>query len=878
MANRAHLFLANPKGTHQYFDISRGYESKTIPDKDPEAYTYQKQFLKACYIDFNRERQIRITNRNLTVPEHIDYMKIDFYNIFNDITKNRFKREFGLAPIAYDNFNQTVLFVIQNTALFDDFINLLKQFYESPITVHPSHKNYSIITIIKDFKFLSSKIILQNYYGDNLVLQLINPYEIGVKFSRIFRSFTEHLTNLINTNPLLKFNQIDNDLIELKNIPVTEIKLLVDNFDIIQKVQSFRYPAIRPNALNAPELSWNLNVTANDNLPIIGILDTGVKQIEPLKKVIVNQGFDISTTTNPNPFKVSVAHGTTVASLASLGVDFFNSGNDIEASSRIMSIKIMDSEEGCFSLFDLEKTIKDAHNQGVRIFNLSVVGFAKKYNSNFSDHAYLLDKLAYEYDLLIFIATGNLSIEDIQEIQRVKNENPYFLDYPNHFYNPHESCSVHDCECSNISLPSESLNNMTVGAIADNLNPDAISHLTLSKELPAYYTRKFHYDYSQKINDTPFQDNQKNSKLFKPDIVMPGGDVLNNDSSMQVIGLGILGDFYIQSAGTSLAAPLAANIAARVISGYPRLNMQSIKALVINSASKPSNSAFLKSLVEKLKNEEAQIRYGQNFNELDVDIRRKLSELFNSERLLSYLIGHGLPDADRCLNSTNKRITTILEDHIQLNTHKAININLPLYLNEYPKPSAIVTINATLCYKFKPVLNNHLAYNPLHISFNFCKSLVKDNCENNAKILAHNDDQYFEQFYGPKFENVDKTEARMKALGIKSKVKPWSDDFYPVNSKPFSNTQHIKIQINAEELAKVDNQITLIVRCTAKNDLEPEILNYLQTTIHPFSIALTFEERENDFFELKDFYAEMQAINILENIVELEAVNELDNS
>ena len=36
--------------------------------------------------------------------------------------------------------------------------------------------------------------------------------------------------------------------------------------------------------------------------------------------------------------------------------------------------------------------------------------------------AYILDELAFEYDLLIFISVGNLSVEDIEEMQNVAAE------------------------------------------------------------------------------------------------------------------------------------------------------------------------------------------------------------------------------------------------------------------------------------------------------------------------------------------------------------------------------------------------------------------------------------------------------------------------
>ena len=105
--------------------------------------------------------------------------------------------------------------------------------------------------------------------------------------------------------------------------------------------------------------------------------------------------------------------------------------------------------------------IKDAiinahHDYGIRIFNLSMSVRGKSYNQDISTYAYILDQLAFLYDLLIFISVGNLSTEDIEEMQNVAAELgtsekvKQFLQYPNHYYNPFitlEETECHDDEC-----------------------------------------------------------------------------------------------------------------------------------------------------------------------------------------------------------------------------------------------------------------------------------------------------------------------------------------------------------------------------------------------------------------------------------------------
>lgn len=50
------------------------------------------------------------------------------------------------------------------------------------------------------------------------------------------------------------------------------------------------------------------------------------------------------------------------------------------------------------------------------------------------------------------------------------------------------------------------MNNITVGALADNLRDgNDYTDLSLGKEYPAYYSRKYYVDYNQQINNTGFK-------------------------------------------------------------------------------------------------------------------------------------------------------------------------------------------------------------------------------------------------------------------------------------------------------------------------------------------------------------------------------------
>src|SRR5690606_9896200 len=148
--------------------------------KPAEAYRPQKDRLSTSYQAFDSARRNRLNRRTLDIPAHIAYVEIHFYIVFGDNapfkTKTTFENKFGLSPVMYSNFNNTVLFAISNEDKFERFVELLSQFVASADDVFPQHKEYAIITTIHDFEFLSSDKIL-DYSRDQLLLDIVNVHD-----------------------------------------------------------------------------------------------------------------------------------------------------------------------------------------------------------------------------------------------------------------------------------------------------------------------------------------------------------------------------------------------------------------------------------------------------------------------------------------------------------------------------------------------------------------------------------------------------------------------------------------------------------------------------------------------------------------------------
>lgn len=851
--SKSHLFLKNEFGYCLEFNRTRGRDDIDESSDSTKNYRRQRENLSVCRVAFEQDLENRheLRSQNIVV-DHIDMLAIDFLKIADSTLTKRFCDTYGLAVLNYSNMNQTVLFAIADDVRFQEvFLRHLNSFLEENDDESTDHK---LLTVMASFKYWGKDLMCRpEVRGTNNLL-----IELTEQSSRILTkqiNITRALEECLN-NKNVDYKLIEPGIYQIDFIGEEDLCELLDNFDVIHRIQSLYNMRIQPNSFGDREFITDASLRLVNHAPTIGIIDTGVQRLPVLNPIIEENGIDLVDTTHPSPYEIDLrtdsSHGTTVATLAAFGNNFYRdiTAVNVEADAKIFSIKIQRGETGLVDIAKIRQAIIDSYlTYGIRIFNLSMSVGIKAYNQDISTYAYLLDELAFDYDLLIFISVGNLSLDDIKYIQEVASDPRTadnirrFLTYPNHYYNPFitlEDTGCHDGGYMNLCEPSESMNNMSIGAIAESFNAIHGDHgLSLGRSFPAYYSRKFHIDYNSQINGTRFKANQRNKNLFKPDIVMPGGDQLDVESRMLVLsprmdGLGLKIE---QNSGTSYATPLAANIAAKIVQRYPTLNMQSVKALIINSA-KPIDSHYLDATIENLKTSE---------NRLYPDVDRKekaiLSRKYSSERLSKYISGHGIPDISKCLESDDNRCTFIVEDEISFDSHKVVNLNIPEYLVGYSKKGVLLTLTATLCYKFKPKRGDVLSYCPVHIAFNFGNSMNHDDPGMNAEEYARN-----------------RASEDNERMAIKSDFGSWSDDFYPASSKMFSNVQKMTLNISRDEIEKINNQMSIIFRCTGRDSMVG--------TNHPFSFVLTIEQRSPEDFDGISLYDSIEQVNIVEAVAQ----------
>jgi len=418
--------------------------------------------------------------------------------------------------------------------------------------------------------------------------------------------------------------------------------------------------------------------------------------------------------------------------------------------------------------------IRRAHEEyDVKIFVLTVTWVEHKLtHEQPSGYTYALDQVANELDILIFISTGNRD----NLFQPVGTG---LLDYPNHFSD----------ELSNIKTPADSMNNISVGAVADDLQEQEFEGFSIDESYPAVYSRKNNLDWT----DESLKRTLVNLQLIKPDILMPGGDFdkLTNEDiyGIQVLSSDV-GSFYNKQPGTSYSAPLAANLAARMLKQYPSItNMQTIKALLINSAK--------------------EIDLGPEFESLPKRTRTAVS-------------GRGRPKENSALYSDDHRVTFIIEGEIRPEKMEVFELRLPDYLNALYKDRSLLKVSATLCFSFDPVPNNHLAYCPIHFAFGFFRNVPVEEITNRKQ-----------------------KEVRLK--------EGWTEDYY-FGDKILSNTQKVNFVISKPDLVSEDNLIRLGIHCRLHKHLDADriaINNRLQPYSLAISIEEnTLEEkREHSLYD-----------------------------
>jgi Subtilase family. len=692
MAVNPHLKLNTKKQSEkpEVLKFNYGFAKEDDGQEEPNYFPMARSF-RQYLTNFNQELAQRIEERSATIeiPDHIEYIKIIFQSQFDLINyyQSWFK-EFGLLGIKFSKFNHEILFAIVDRDLFKVFINNIELFIQKESGEIDNAEYSGKIKYIKEFKLLSTADILQFRQHAQLMNVLLADFPLQENSKILIR---EALFNYLQLNKISHrfFEEINH--LELYESTSEQIIEIAQNFDIVLSVTSSLSTVIKPSEYNLPERSYGFAISnADDELPIIGIIDTGISDQTPLASIIVKD--DSFNLTGSSPFSDNAnfgsGHGTGVAALAALGRNAYYQGykGKLRADAKLLSIKILDGDSGFLSERDVLDQLQRAKSKypTLKIFVLTTCYQTNKStNEDFSTYAFALDKFAHENDCLIIICTANND-------KAADTNSSYDLNY---FFS----------EATNLCSPAESMNNIIVGAAADSLRGGSFEGISTSREFPTLFSRKSHIDLA-----SLFPRNKINKFYFRPDIIECGGDYeqqgrfigTDTKATMEILSAKPSESFY-KEAGTSYSAPLIGNIAAQIQKLYPTLTTQSIKALIINGASLNL------------------IRFPKKFT-----------------ALLNKTSGYGFPEPEKSIVSSENSITLLIEEEISPEEVKIFPLNFPKYLTEMDlgKRNGILKLNITLCFSFYPLLNHQIAYCPVHIAFGLFKN------QTGKEILATEDD------------------------------------------------------------------------------------------------------------------------------------------
>lgn len=371
----------------------------------------------------------------------------------------------------------------------------------------------------------------------------------------------------------------------------------------------------------------------NEDAPIVGVIDSGVRSAHPLLAPAVLDAVSISPYPDGSD---GDGHGTLVASLALYGsLDRpVRDREPLKAAGRLVSVKVLDDLLGFADdrlwESDLLRALEIAADAGARIINVSIGDERRPYRPDRATPlAVALDDFSRTRGVVLVVSAGNYRLSAYPDREDLGST--YLL---------------HQLEdrASGLLDPATSALSLTVGALCPDdhqgfrPHPDNVHRLPAGGQgWPSPYTRL----------------GPGAANMVKPELALPGGAPEHEPATGRlhparhrgVLGAAGAADRILNiGVGTSFAAPVAAHCAVRALAASPDLTPEGVRALVLASL-------------------------------LDDGVADPIEGLTPAAKRDKYqrLRGYGRPDPDRAAASTAHRTVLIGErvlplDHVHLYT------------------------------------------------------------------------------------------------------------------------------------------------------------------------------------------------------------------
>lgn len=418
----------------------------------------------------------------------------------------------------------------------------------------------------------------------------------------------------------------------------------------------------------------------DEDAPLIGVIDSGISAHPLLRDIVVGQiGVPAALGTADE-----WGHGTAVSGVAVFG-DLRGQlvAGELSRSARICGAKVT-NDRGDFDDRELVpaqmrnaiQALREQH--GCRIFVCALADRNRVYTGGkVGAWAATLDELARELDVVIVVAAGNRYPRSGANLEEAVTDYPgYLLEANNRFFEPAGAVNV-----------------ITVGSLSHGSG--------INEELAEYiYVRPI----TLELEPSPFtRVGPGVGGAIKPDLVDLGGTMVFDPATLSLRGgkelasAGVLtlhhrylDRLLTSGSGTSYAAPMVANKAAKILAVLPQASANLIRALLVGSASVPREAT------ERL--------------------------AIEGEDATTSICGFGRVDTERAGYSADARVTLYAEDALQLDHFAVYHIPVP---TEFQTHRGRRTLTVTLAYD-PPVRHTRNDYCGVGMNFRLLRGCTPD--------------------------------------------------------------------------------------------------------------------------------------------------------